>query len=130
MPCSTTAMKKTFASIAVAITAIGGAIGAAEAMVIDFNTAPAQAMSAAAAERSDPGEEFDHFRFDNAIGVTGITNVAVQQLATGDTAESALDSPDVVARPAGEAPEPGVVLLVALGLVVIIRIRRQQIPSE
>jgi hypothetical protein len=123
-------MKKTFASIAVAITTILASMSAAEAGVIDSNAAPAQATSVAAAERMRADEEFNHFHFDNFSGVAGITNVAVQQLAARDFGETALADPDATARPAGEAPEPGVVLLTALGLVVIIRIRRQQVPAE
>lgn len=119
-------MKKTYASIALAITAILGSMSAAGAMVIDSSGSSTQTTFADTAERSRADEEFNHFRFDNSGGVTGTTNPVAPQLETRDIKGSTLVNVDATARPAGEAPEPGVVVLVALGLAAIIRIRRRQ----
>jgi len=123
-------MKKTFASIAVAVTAALGSMSPAEAVVIDSNAPPAQATFVATAEPVPTGEEFEHFYFDKVSGATGLPNVAGQQLAARNVGGSVIDNPDVAAQPAAQAPEPAVVFLVALGLVVIIRIRRQQTAAE
>jgi hypothetical protein len=101
-------------------------MSAAEAIVID-KPPPAQASFTATAGAPPTKEEFEHFHVDNAGGVP---KVAGQQSAARNAGASVLDNPEVTARPAGEAPEPAVVLLVALGLVVIIRIRRQQTAAE
>ena len=119
-------MKKTLASIAVAITAILGPMSAAGAMVIDSSVPSSQTAFAVTAGRSGDYEEFDHFRFDNFGGLTGSTNLVTQQLETRDLKGAVLANVDATAGPAGEAPEPGVVVLVALGLAAIIRIRRRQ----
>ena len=135
MPCSYTAMKNTFASITVAITVILGAMSTAQAGVIgsgaDASDGAAFDMSAVALDdipspASGSDEEFQHFHFDGLGGLGGLTNVAFQQLGTRAAEGSAPDQLDVAAGPAGEAPEPGVIVLVALGLAAIIRIRRRQ----
>jgi len=134
MPCSYTAMKNTFASITVAITVILGAMSTAQAGVIgsgaDASDGAAFDMSAVALDdipspASGSDEEFQHFHFDGLGGLGGLTKVAVQQLGTRADG-IALEQPDGTVGPAGEAPEPGVIVLVALGLAAIIRIRRRQ----